>query len=207
VNKICGMCKIEKDINDFYNNKSNKDGKDRICKICSRRNTDNYQKNNKEKYLASQGIRQKKYKKSSPWKFTFTDIKQRCNNPKNIRYADYGGRGIKCLITLEEIKKLWFRDKAYKLKKPSIDRINNDESYTFENCRYIEMPENSGKDKRKCINQLDLNGKLIATFNSTLEAEKITGFSHKAIGRVALGKRRKAYGFIWKYKGVKDGER
>jgi len=201
--KVCGMCKIEKDVNDFYNNKSQKDGKDRICKVCSRKNTDNYQKNNKEKYLANQALGQRRCKEKYPWKFVFVGIKQRCTNPNNNRFQDYGGRGIKCLITEAEVKELWFRDKAYLMKRASIDRKDNDGNYTFENCRFIEFGENSAKDKRKPIQQFGIDGKFIKEYVSTKEAERITGFSHKVTGRVALGKRRTAYGFVWKYKEIK----
>ncbi len=72
-------------------------------------------------------------------------IRQRCLNPKNINYKWYGARGIGVLITVEEIIKLWFRDKAYEMDKPSIDRRDNNGHYTYKNCRFIEMSENSKK--------------------------------------------------------------
>lgn len=37
---------------------------------------------------------------------------------------------------------LWFRDKAYKMVKPSIDRKDANKNYTIDNCRYIELKEN-----------------------------------------------------------------
>lgn len=76
------------------------------------------------------------------------NIKDRCNNPKNHAYKYYGGRGIKCLITLEEVEFLWQRDNANLMNKPSIDRINNDGDYTFENCRFIELKENVKKGSK-----------------------------------------------------------
>ena len=54
-------------------------------------------------------------------------------------------RKMRCLITAEELKILWFRDKAYLMKKPSIDRKNNEGDYTFKNCQYLEHKLNSGK--------------------------------------------------------------
>jgi predicted Fe-S protein YdhL (DUF1289 family) len=35
--KICKGCKIEKDIDSFYNKKTNPDGKQSVCKICTKR--------------------------------------------------------------------------------------------------------------------------------------------------------------------------
>ena len=52
-------------------------------------------------------------------------------------------RHIRNLITVGQLETLWERDKAWRLKKPSIDRIDSAGDYTFENCRYIEHAENS----------------------------------------------------------------
>ncbi len=46
-------------------------------------------------------------------------------------------------MTVEDFRILWFRDKAYLMKKPSIHRINNDKGYTKSNCKFIELSENS----------------------------------------------------------------
>jgi hypothetical protein len=78
---------------------------------------------------------------------SFYKINQRCNNPKCKDYPNYGGRGIKALITKEEIKILWFRDKAYNMNNPTIDKIDNDGNYTFDNCQWLENKDNSLKDK------------------------------------------------------------
>jgi hypothetical protein len=80
-----------------------------------------------------------KYKKVYPWSVTYQRITTRCQYDKNNRYYK---KGIKCLITPAELKYLWFRDRAYLLKQPSIDRINPKADYTLENCRFIELEEN-----------------------------------------------------------------
>lgn len=73
------------------------------------------------------------------------NIDLRCNYPKMRKYEYYGGRGIRNLISESEIESLWIRDKASWMKRPSIDRINNDGHYTFDNCRFIELSENCSK--------------------------------------------------------------
>jgi hypothetical protein len=91
---------------------------------------------------------------------TLHDIRQRCHNPNATGYKYYGGRGIGFLITIDEIIKLWIRDKAWLLKRPSIDRKDNDGHYTYENCRFIELSENvkksniDRKNRKKVINYL-----------------------------------------------------
>lgn len=74
----------------------------------------------------------------TPWGHTLTLIKSRCSDPVR-RYCK---KGIKCLITAEQLKELWFRDRADELTSPSIDRIDNDGHYTLENCRFIELKLN-----------------------------------------------------------------
>jgi len=101
-----------------------------------------YEKN-KLKIILYQMNRYYPYKIKYPWKFTLQHIKQRCNNSNHTHYKYYGGRGIKCLITEEELKFLWFRDCAYELEQPSIHRIDNDSDYELNNCQYIEKSKNS----------------------------------------------------------------
>ena len=90
-----------------------------------------YRKNRQLKYGSLLSLKRQIDRKERPWLYLLVDIKKRCNNPKNISYKTYGGRGIKCLITASELKELWFRDNAYYLEHPSIDRIDNDGNYTF----------------------------------------------------------------------------
>ena len=150
--KICKYCQKEKSIIDFYKNNKNKDKLSNICKKCdSERNRThrvtnkehikNYQLAIKDKRNATRRARHQ----AVPWKQIFTDIKYRCNNINARAYKWYGDRGIECRITEEELKELWFRDKAYLLKKPSIDRIDNDGNYELNNCQFIELIDNIEK--------------------------------------------------------------
>jgi len=96
--------------------------------------------------------------------------------------------------------------------RPSADRIDNDKGYSFQNINMVTWAENknngyadkrSGKiqDKHKEVEQLSLDGKLIATFISIREAWRVTGISHKNISAVCNNyKNRKiAGGFKWKH--------
>lgn len=82
------------------------------------------------------------YFKLNPWCRISNSIRSRCNNSKHYDFRWYGAKGIQGKITSKEIKELWFRDKAYLMKKPSIDRIDNDGHYEVSNCRFIELVEN-----------------------------------------------------------------
>lgn len=83
--------------------------------------------------------RQLKY----PWKSSYFNAKSRCSCKKHSSYEEYGGRGIKFILTMDEVVALWNRDKAFLLKKPSLDRKNSNGNYEFLNCRFIELSENS----------------------------------------------------------------
>lgn len=72
-----------------------------------------------------------------------TSISQRCNNPKCKGYKYYGGKGVKDLLSLEDLIFLWKRDEAEDLEKPSIDRIDSSGNYEIKNCRFIERGKNS----------------------------------------------------------------
>lgn len=98
--------------------------------------------------------------KNNPWSVAFNRIRSRCNNPNTPGYSRYGGAGIRALITVQELKKLWIRDGASAMEKPSIDRIDAKGDYTFENCRFIEHSINSGRanaEKTHCVNGHEFN--------------------------------------------------
>lgn len=84
-----------------------------------------------------------RYTKKFPWTRSYFSSKARCNNPNDPHYNYYGGKGIKLLMSMEDFKFLWFRDKAFLLDSPSVDRIDSNDNYTIGNCRYIERSENS----------------------------------------------------------------
>ena len=97
-------------------------------------------------------IRQKNrdFRNDYPWMESWYKIQQRCNNKNCKDYYRYGKRGIKALITKDEIKELWFRDKAYEMRRPSIDREDSNKDYTFDNCRYMELAKNIRRSNKKC---------------------------------------------------------
>ena len=81
--------------------------------------------------------------KFKPWVARWYAINQRCNDRKWRGYKNYGGRGIKNLISQDELKILWERDEARSMERPTIDRIDINENYTFDNCRFIENRVNA----------------------------------------------------------------
>ncbi len=191
--KICSGCGKRKKLSEFGRDKYQKSGLKCRCKECIKE----YREKNKQKINTKIGIYRLKY----PWKVILSSIKQRCNNPNNEYYKNYGLRGIQCLITSEELKFLWYRDKASLLNQPSIDRIDNDGHYELPNCQFIEMIDNNKKHGWKKVVQYDLNNNFIKEFESVINASKKLKIDKSSIANCCLGKRyNSAGGYKWKYK-------
>lgn len=121
-------------------------------------NIDSHKERNHKNYLKNKDIvrtRSEQFWKRNPLKkrlfVVLSAIRQRCTNPLSKAYRRYGARGIKNFLTLENMIFLWKRDKANRLKKPSIDRIDNDGNYDLSNCRFIEFSENASKGNRPIV--------------------------------------------------------
>ena len=110
---------------------------------------------------------------------TWNSMRNRCHNPNNPNWKNYGGRGIKVcdrwldpvkvtkkgkgslptqgfLNFLEDMESTWFPG-------ATIDRINNDGDYTPENCQWLSKSQNTKKEMRELIQKGThnfLNGKL-----------------------------------------------
>lgn len=82
-----------------------------------------------------------------------SNIWYRCNYPGTNKFEYYGGAGIQCNITIEELTELWERDSAHLLIKPSIDRIEAVGNYDKANCRFIELDRNRiTRQFKQCTN-------------------------------------------------------
>lgn len=70
-------------------------------------------------------------------------MRQRCNNPKAQFYAQYGGRGIKvCAEWDQDFLAFydWAMSHGYQ-ENLTIDRIDNDNGYSPENCRWVTQKQ------------------------------------------------------------------
>lgn len=78
----------------------------------------------------------------NPWYRSYAHAKSRCTNKNVPSYKYYGAKGIKFLMTPDEFKYIWFRDKAFLFDTPTIDRKNPAKDYILENCRFVENSKN-----------------------------------------------------------------
>jgi hypothetical protein len=66
----------------------------------------------------------------------WADLKDRCDNPLNPRYKDYGGRGITYSESWKKFEGFWEDMSEGYDDGLTIDREDNDKSYYKENCRW-----------------------------------------------------------------------
>ncbi|MBX4189796.1 hypothetical protein KW791_00640 [Candidatus Parcubacteria bacterium] len=117
----------------------NKEYYEKNREICLKKNRDFYLKN----FERIKKIKNARFHSLPHWEKILKGIQGRCHVKSNTAYRWYGAKGIKCFLTKEQIKDLWFRDNADKLENPSIDRIDSSGHYEFNNCRFIDRWENS----------------------------------------------------------------
>jgi hypothetical protein len=144
--KICTKCRIRKSVELFFKRPNVPDGRRSWCSRCEMADTTKY----RHKYPKKHSVYNTKYRRQFPWVKTFTSIRSRCNTKSDKSYRWYGKRGIQNKLTVNNIKYLWYRDQAYLMKKPSIDRKDPDKNYTLSNCRFIEHVENCKLAHRYC---------------------------------------------------------
>jgi len=113
-----------------------------------------YKEANREKYLKyyeaynkkrANKIRRLKYRKAikrdCPWYGHFLAARRRCYDSK--LKTNYLLKKTKFNISLEEIKKLWKRDNASKMKLPVLHRKDNNGHYEYSNCEFMPCGKHS----------------------------------------------------------------
>ena len=67
---------------------------------------------------------------------TWVSMRDRCRNPNNKRYENYGGRGIRICKRWDDFANFLADMGERPSPQHSLDRINNDGSYRPSNCRW-----------------------------------------------------------------------
>ena len=92
----------------------------------------------------------------SPEYRAWKGIKERCFNPANPSYADYGGRGITVCDEWKNNFTVFLRDMGLKPSpKHSIDRKDNEGNYEPANCRWATVFEQQRNTRRSRYVEID----------------------------------------------------
>lgn len=138
--KTCKRCTREKDPEQFYADKSRRDGLSRLCKECTLKERTAYREANREKLrLGAQADRA-----AEPERGIWHAMIARCHNPDNKGYRRYGGRGITVCPQWRESYDVFLADVGPRPSpEHSIDRIEVNGNYEPGNVRWATMEEQS----------------------------------------------------------------
>lgn len=124
---------------------------------------------------------------------TWANMHERCTNPKNKQYADYGGRGITVCAEWANFEPFaeWASSSGQR-DDLSIDRINNEGNYEPANCRWATTIEQS-RNKRPRKDQKLTDAQVFAIRADTRGRRIVAaqyGIQPTYVDRIKNGKRR-----------------
>ena len=126
------------------------------------------------------------WNKNSVWRI-WCNMIQRCCNPRNAAFANYGGRGISvCEAWMTSIESFVSDMGPRPSPKHSIERINNEGNYEPSNCRWATFHEQCRNKRTNRILTLDGEYKVLVDWaasvgmsRSVLECRLRAGLSLK----------------------------
>lgn len=118
--------------------------------------------------------RERHGEKYSPTYLSWEKMKTRCNNPAYIRYKDYGGRGIGVCERWDISFLNFLEDMGERPLGCQLDRINNDDHYYKENCKWSTPSENSNNRRSNHFIEYDNKRLTISQWAREINISPIT---------------------------------
>lgn len=200
--KKCSKCKEIKDNSAFSVRKDRRQGKalHSACKECQ---------NKYSKVFAhtSQGLLNRIYFNQRE------NSRRRGMPPPSYSREEFHAQYKKDPLFIEMFKR-WKNSNYEYWKTPSFDRIDFTKPYTFDNVIIVDWETNRKKgDKengeRRCkpLLMYEMDGTFTKKFNSSKEAMQyfqIKNLTIGSIGQCCKGRKKSAYGHIWKFEGEQN---
>ena len=196
--KKCKRCLKTKPHNEFTKSPSNRDGYMSQCKPC-------------KVELNREYGRTPKGRMSYSWSTQVNSSKARGHQPpaytRRELYEWALGQGLLDLV------EMWKLSGYQKDLTPSVDRLDDSKGYTFDNIRLVTWRENNEKmyttrksgeritRQNRKVQQLDLDGNLVAEYPSVAAASRVTGIQRTNINANCSGYKTYEHvgGCLWKY--------
>lgn len=208
LHKICNKCNQVKDISNFYRREDTKDGYRHYCNDCEKQyniiNAERIKRIKLDYQHSKDGLLMQIYSIQK------NKSKQRGHIPPTYTKGEFK-KWVLDNINFEEIYNGWVNSGFKSDFRPSIDRLNDNLGYSFDNIRLVTWAENNKKgheDKKNGINtkqskaifQYSMNGDFIKEYHSVRNAARELDVLSSNIRKCCQGKYKKAYGYIWKFK-------
>jgi hypothetical protein len=101
------------------------------------------------------GLRSRTHNKRNTNEFRiWSDMRNRCQNPNNYAYKNYGGRGIQVCSRWESFQAFYDDMGTRPSRGHSIDRINNDGNYEPDNCRWATWKEQQNNRRNNVLGEM-----------------------------------------------------
>ena len=124
-------------------------------------------------------------KRGTPEYKTWSSMIQRCTNPKNNRYKNYGEKGIKVCKEWEDFKN-FYKDMGPRPNGKTLDRIDVNGNYELQNCRWADKFEQARNKTNTKLNleKADLIRSLYKKGIPPKEIVKQTKISRSSVSNV-----------------------
>ncbi len=121
----------------------------------------------KEEVLLARNV--KHGMRHTPTYAVYVVMKQRCTNPKDRSYCNYGERGINVSEKWLESFENFFADMGEAPKGKSLERLNNEIGYCKENCAWVGRKQQARNTRRNRYLEFQGETKTLAEWAEILE--------------------------------------
>lgn len=119
---------------------------------------------------------------------TWQDMKDRCYNVNNVRYCDYGGRGIIVCDRWRNSFENFYADMGDRPEGNSIERCDNDGNYEPGNCCWATRTEQNNNQRIRSDALIFSDGMLVSLFakENNLNYSKVVYYFHAGCSQTEI---------------------